>query len=122
MSDVTFEMKQSLARRINEIKNKKILVDLMHIIRATNPELPLTENDRGIFITFNNLTSQTYINIDNYLRKNTTKNDESKTLSLSYVPYMSEELDEPKSKLSNRERALIKKQRYNREIESANAF
>lgn len=122
MSDVTFEMKQSLARRINEIKNKKILVDLMHIIRATNPDVPLTENDRGIFITFNNLSDQTYVNIDNYLRKNIPKTDESKTLSLSYVPYVSDEVDEPKSKLSNRERALIKKQRYNRDIESANAF
>lgn len=121
MTDVTFELKQSLARRINETTDKKILVELIHIIRATNPNLPVTENDSGIFITFNNLTPQTYINIENYLHKNISHNDETKSLSLSYVPYINDEVDEPKSKLSNRERALIKKQRYNREVESANA-
>jgi len=124
MSEITYDMKKSIAKKINSISDKKLLVDIIHIIKAMNPTVPITENDNGIFITFNHLTQQTYSNIENYLHKNVVKKEDIQSTSANvYVPYVSDDYigSESMMRLSNRERSLIKKQRYTNEIDNNNS-
>lgn len=114
MTEFTYDKKRSLAKKISGITEKKFLIDIINIIRTLNPNIPMTNNDNGVFITFNNLVPQTYANIENYLKKNIPKKQDDQQLVMSYTPYVSDDCDlnESSIKLSNKERALIKKQRY----------
>ena len=57
---------KKLAKKINRIKDKSILIAIINIIRTMNPDVSITENENGMFIKFNTLTPQTYIKLENY--------------------------------------------------------
>lgn len=121
MTEITYDMKRSLAKKIGSITEKKMLIDIIHIIKAMNPNVPITENDNGLFITFNQLTPQTYSNIENYLHKNLQKKEIITQPIVSYIPYAGDEYTSSDSalKLSNKEKALMKKQRYSEQCADA---
>jgi hypothetical protein len=111
-----YDMIKKMAKKMNRIKSKKNLIDIIKIIKAMNPDLPITENANGMFIKFNQLTQDTYVKLDNYIHKNITKklSDDSEAIVSEYVPYSPDEIDSmtDKYKLSNKEKTLIKKQKY----------
>jgi hypothetical protein len=117
VKDVKYEFKKKIARRINKITDKKVLVNVLKIIKTLNPDIAMTVNDNGVFIKFNELTSKTYTKLDNYLHKiNVRVSDESDNfISTEYIPYTSEEFN-ASDKLSNKEKTLIKKQIYSSQI------
>ena len=119
-TEFTYDMKRALARRISSLTDKKILVDIMLIIKKLNPNVQITDNENGVFITFNHLTQQTYIDINNYLHTHAQKKKDDHTPQFSlYKPYTSEECEysNTPSKMSNKEKALLKKQRYSEQCE-----
>jgi hypothetical protein len=107
---------KKLARKINRVKDKNILIAIINIIKIMNPTVSITENENGMFIKFNTLSPQTYTKLENYLHKNLRKSlEDSDNLTTSeYVPYSPDEINtsNDKYKLSNREKTLIKKQKY----------
>jgi hypothetical protein len=111
-----YDMIKKMAKKINKINDKKIYTDIIKIIKVMNPDLIITENDNGMFIKFNKLSQQTYLKLDNYIYKNVTKkiSDDSDTITTEYVPYVQDEIDSTteKYRLSNKEKTLIKKQKY----------
>lgn len=56
----TFEMKKSLANRIQKLNNKKDLLAVKKIITDNNSNLDEMKNSNGIFMRFQNLTNGTY--------------------------------------------------------------
>src|SRR5579872_4548923 len=136
-SDLTysFEQKEKLARRIQKLKKEKHFCDIQDIITRHNPEINITTNPSGHFMYFQNLRTETYFVIEKYFKKVTmgqflsessdtysTQNTHSETkrdaLSES-KKYSSEEehfSSNPKLKYSNREKNLIKRKNYDKQI------
>ncbi len=108
---------KKIARRINKIKEKSMLIAIINIIKTMNPSVVITENENGMFIKFNSLTPETYVKLENYIHKNMLKHvsDDSEQYTTSeYIPYSPDDMGTQydKYKLSNKERTLIKKQKY----------
>lgn len=117
--DFDYEMKRKLANKINKIKDRKILLSIIQIIKVTNPNIKITENNNSILIKFNTLSNETYKNLDNYLRNSVSKkllemSENATSLCQEYTPYVNDEFAslETKYKLSNRDRAILKKKKY----------
>jgi hypothetical protein len=119
MNNYTYEQKEKLARRINKIKNKQKLIDILKIIQKDSSYDGMTENNNGIFMLFHKLTNDTYYKIEKYLKKNfNTTSDEPFTDSLSVNngdSYTNDfDLDnQSKFKYSNKEKCIIKRKLYN---------
>lgn len=113
---------KKIAKQINKIKEKSLLVDLINIIKTMNPSIAITENDNGMFLKFNSLVPETYTKIETYLKKNLPKkSDDVESLTISeYIPYSPDDVDTTceKYKLSNKEKTLIKKQKYSQNLSS----
>lgn len=133
--------KEKLANRISKIKRKKELVKIFEIIRNENDTV--TENNNGLFMYFHNLKYDTYIKIEKYLAlldkqilhysDNTIISEDSQnnnctntdTAQKEYKPYTTDDFPSqrefsPKLKYSNKEKNLIKRQRYDDNINSEN--
>lgn len=115
--NVSYETIKKIAKRIDRIKDKKHLISIINIIKTMNPNVTITENDNGLFVRFNELTPSTYTKLENYIHKNFPKKsfDDSETTTTSeYIPYSQEDIAtiNDKYKLSNKEKNLIKKQKY----------
>jgi hypothetical protein len=120
MNNYTYEQKEKLARRINKIKNKQKLIDVLKIIQKDPSYDGMTENNNGIFMLFHKLTNDTYYKIEKYLKKNfnTTSDDpftDSQSVSNLDVSYTNDfDLDnQSKFKYSNKEKCIIKRKLYN---------
>jgi hypothetical protein len=118
MNNYTYEQKEKLARRINKIKNKQKLIDILKIIQKDPSYDGMTENNNGIFMLFHKLTNDTYYKIDKYLKKNfnTTSDDPlTDSQSINIDSYTNDfDLDnQSKFKYSNKEKCIIKRKLYN---------
>jgi hypothetical protein len=60
MASSRHNMMVNLANKINNIHDKRILFLIVKIIRENDPNVPFTENDNGMFIKFNLLSSVTH--------------------------------------------------------------
>ena len=112
---------KKIAKRINSIKEKQHLISIINIIKTMNPNLSITENENGMFIKFNSLSPQTYEKLDNYIHNKIPKrqSDDSVPMSSSeYVPYSTDDICSisDNCKMSNREKTLIKKQKYSQSV------
>jgi hypothetical protein len=122
-----YDKKKNLAKKIEKIKKKKYLVNILKIIIQNEPDKKFIENDNGIFMFFHNYKNDTYVKIKNYIekikkKKKNTISEDSQTLSDNkYMPYENEilELSENKNnsiKLSNKEKNLIKRKVFNNKL------
>jgi hypothetical protein len=112
-----FSDKELLIKEIDKIKKKKVLQQITEIILNNNPELNVTENTNGVFMCFDNLTNNTYIElqscIDNY--KNSLKTIPTKTTSeYKYISSDKSDIYDSKyvNKLSNKEKKILRKRLY----------
>ncbi|QKF93762.1 bromodomain extra-terminal - transcription regulation [Fadolivirus algeromassiliense] len=125
------EKKKRLAEKISKLKKKEDMVKIMEIIYENNKNI--TENQNGVFMLFHKLDDATYHKIDLYLRSivkkrspddNTTtsdtKSDKKEFTSYSKNDFPDQEKLNPKLKYSNRERNMIKRQRYDNHIANEN--
>jgi hypothetical protein len=124
-NNYTYEQKEKLARRINKIKNKSKLIDVLKIIQKDSSYDGMTENNNGIFMLFHNLSNDTYYKIEKYLKKNfNNASDEQFTDSQSTNnienSYMNDfDLDnQSKFKYSNKEKCIIKRKLYNNALDN----
>ena len=118
----SYEKKKKLAERISKLKRKEDMVKILEIIYQDNKDI--TENQNGLFMFFHNLNNITYYKIEAYLksliRKKSSDVDET-TSDKEYTPYDTNEFPDqetlsPKLKYSNREKNIIKRQRYDNQL------
>lgn len=124
-----YEKKKRLANKISKIKNQDVMIKLFEIISEDNNQF--SENNNGIFMLFHKLNDNTYYKIESYLKKlsrnkilsSTTSEEHSSTKP--FAPYIEDEFPEehnlsPKYKYSNKEKNIIKRQRYDKAISTEN--
>lgn len=121
--EYTPDKKKKLADRISKLKRTEDQEAVFKIIYQVNKNI--MENDNGIFFHFHELDDATYHKVDQYLKSLTKKksSDDANTLSdtksdtKEYVPYSKndfpdQDLLNSKLKYSNKEKNIIKRQRY----------
>jgi hypothetical protein len=131
MSDNTYphDKKKRLAERIAKLKRKEDMIKIAEIIRQDNKNI--TENQNGLFMFFHAMNDETYIKIDSYLKsltkkkssdENTTSENKSDKEFTSYTQndFPDQEKLNAKLKYSNKEKNIIKRQRYDDYINSEN--
>lgn len=138
-----FEQKEKLARRIQKLNKRKYFADIEEIITQYNPELDMMANPSGKFMYFQDLNNETYYVLEKYLRyiknncdnsysnncsnninkhdsnNNNTETSENAYLSSENIKYSYEEepyINEPRLRYSNKERNLIKRKIYEKQI------
>lgn len=121
----TYEKKKKLAEKISKLKRKEDVVKIFEIIYEQDQSV--TENQNGLFMIFNNLNDATYHKIDLYLKSITKKQSSPVSENISekkeFVSYVQNEFPDqdqfnPKLKYSNKEKNIIKRQRYEKMITS----
>ena len=123
LPDYTFEQKERLARRIQKLKKQKYLIDIENIITKYNPNLDITTNPHGKFMYFQDLKKETYYKLEKYVQKILKLKTLSETSDNQYnsdLSKYSEDDDQftnnPKLRYSNKERNLIKRKLYDKQI------
>ncbi|CAH6421394.1 Hypothetical protein KVN_LOCUS248 [uncultured virus] len=129
-SQYSHKKKKKIADKISKLKKKDDFMKIFEIIYAENKDV--TINNNGFFMFFHKLSNDAYIKIENYLltiekkKKISDETNISETGSTErkeYVPYVKDEFPaqegiSPKLKFSNKEKNLIKRQRYDKTISS----
>lgn len=120
----TFEDLEKLVERISKLKNNEHREIIRDIIKKYNPDLSMTENKNGLWMHFDNLNNQTYIDISVFLKKiskskiikinNTTASSDSNTMTSAEDHQFN--ITDSKLKYSNKERNIIKRNLYDKEI------
>lgn len=123
MSDkYSIEDKRRLAEKIQKLKVGENLEKVKKIIFKENPDLSVTKNSSGIIFYFHNLTESTYSKLDKFLTQLDNKKmlDLTKTVSDTNDILASEMGDvgnnTNKYKLSTKERNIIKRKQYEKDI------
>lgn len=108
--------KKKLADVISKIKKKEDLSVIAKIIKKDG--VNITSNQNGLFLVFNNLSDEAYVEIENYIKliKKSSKSETSDTSSdiiKKHIPYYNDDIIENQEiKYTNKERNIIKRQRY----------
>lgn len=130
--------KTELVRKINKIKKKEYLFNIFKIITSSSKDY--TENTNGVFIFFHNLDDEVYKKIENYVNniyKLHKKNSSLKSIINSELsdnimvysetinedsiessqiknndPYNNKDTKELNKNLSNKEKMIIKRKKY----------
>lgn len=139
--------KEKLAEKISKVTVKRDCVKIFEIMQQdpviSNLENKITVNRNGVFMFFQNFSDDTYNKIDTFLElvnkkrhyyvnsdSETNENDDENVSANNddlndYVPYSQDEFPNqkgisPKLKYSNEEKNIIKRCRYNRNINDQN--
>jgi len=130
---ITHEIKKKIASRISKIRNKEELVNIFNIIKEEKKNNHVTENNNGLFMYFHDLEDSTYEKIEKEIKRINNKkkrihseNNGSETNSSEiqeYKPYSQEEFPSQsgisaKLKFSNKEKNLLKREKYNNKMNS----
>lgn len=65
----SIEKKRKLANKISEIRDKDDLRKIKKIIFSLNPNIAVNRDSGGMLMFFQNLTTETYINLENFLEE-----------------------------------------------------
>jgi hypothetical protein len=121
ITEYTIEEIKKILTKIEKLKEKKHIEKVKEIIFKENPNLSTTKKSSGVLLFFHNLSQSTYKKLDIFFNKleKEKMNILSATLSENYEKTLSEisDLCEPKVKLSNAEKKIIKKKNYHKQIE-----
>jgi hypothetical protein len=116
---------EKLSQKIQKIKKKKNLEEIRDIIINNNPKLNITQNSYGIYLCFNELSNDTFIKLDKYIKKYFESENINKTTSeFNYANSSVTEEDNnfnyennSRLKFSNKEKNLIKKRLYDKALQ-----
>lgn len=130
MNNYSHEQKEKLARKINKIKNKNKLVDILKLIQKDDAYSGVTENNNGLFMLFHKLSDETYVKIEKFIKKMNKNNpDDMDPLSTenvtteSITTYSTDNYpfeSQSRLKYSNREKCIIKRKLYNDALNDMN--
>ena len=117
----TFEEIEELANTIGKIKQKTHLKVIGNIIMTNNPNISVTRTVYdSSYLCFDKLTNDTYTQLHDYIKKIKLQGKHNDgTKSAEYVPYSKSEYPfegNAKLRYSNREKNLIKRKQYDKEI------
>jgi hypothetical protein len=127
MSTKTFtrEQKKNLANKISDVENKKDIINICKLIKddkSFDHKTGVAENDNGVFMYFHKLENETYAKIEKYINAMNDKiiSEISSEEVKNYVPYIQDEYEltpdnGQKMKYSNKEKTLLKRQRYDQQ-------
>ena len=79
---VSYNFKCYLERIINQLTNKNELFEILYIIEQNNSDLQFDNTEHILCIDFNNLSKQTYIQINEFIN-----NINQLSNNIKYVPY-----------------------------------
>lgn len=79
---VSYNFKCYLERIINQLTNKNELFEILYIIEQNNSDLQFDNTEHILCIDFNNLSKQTYIQINEFIN-----NTNQLSNNIKYVPY-----------------------------------
>ena len=125
----THDDKLSLVTKINKIKKKKYLLNILNMIIVDNNVYNINSN--GLFIFFHNLSNPVYNKIEKYVDNiykkyaqkkisNATKEYTKNEKFISDYEFMSEFNNDMYASLSNKEKMIIKKRNYDEYIHNKN--
>lgn len=121
MEPYSYEKKKRMAETISKLK-KNDMREILKIIYEDNKNI--TENQNGLFMLFNKLDNTTYCKIDNYLKLIKKKKNNNQTTSENKTQDENSSVEhdqlDPKLKYSNKEKNIIKRQRYDSQLNSEN--
>lgn len=118
--EYTHDMKKKLAQQIQGIKSKKTLIEIGCIIQEDSPEI--SENSNGLFMFFESLKDETYEKLSKIVNGQKNSNSDSPASEQkSYKPFFHDEFPSerdmnPKLRYNNKEKSLIKRKQYDKEI------
>jgi|UniRef100_A0A6C0DY89 hypothetical protein len=127
--DYPFEKKKLLATKISQMSNKDNLKKIKKIIIDNNDSVKETKNSYGCLMYFHNYSNETYLKIEELItqiEKETLERINSVTSCLSENILSSDVLSDddtdatPKMKYTNKEKRLIKRQKYETVISKTN--
>lgn len=110
---------KGIKRKINKLKDENILVEILRVINDDPNNKRIFKNNDGVYMMFHNLTPHTYTVInkiaDNYKIK------EVNNIKTEFSLYSNDEFPlqdgiSSKLKLSNREKNILKRKLYDKEI------
>lgn len=121
----THKQKKVLANKISQIESVTDIAVICQIIKndgSFDYKKSVTQNNNGIFMYFHNLEDETYNNLEKYIIGITKTSEYSSEDRKCYTPYNYDEFelspsDGKKMKYSNKEKSLLKRQRYEQESE-----
>ena len=126
----TFDKKKKLMERINKLTSRSNFEQVKKIIVENNQELESMQNQNGLFLQFNNLKNETYIELTSYLDKMEKANlkrmkDEIMETSEAISDEDtfnggSEKNMSKKLRLTNTESHIINRVKYEKELEKNN--
>tara|TARA_A100001015_G_C15000130_1_gene718098 strand:+ start:277 stop:738 length:462 start_codon:yes stop_codon:yes gene_type:complete len=125
----SYQEKKKMVYKIEQIKNKKIYIKLFKLI--SNDNIKFTDNNNGIFINMNSLSNKSLHKINDFLNSYNKSNDiiatdtNNSTIDTDYKPYSIDEFSDYKTygpKLSNFEKNIIKRNRFNDESDDQDLF
>lgn len=138
--DYTHSQKEKLAEQIQKIKVKKELINIINIImddpivksKLNTDDTPFVENSNGLHMFFHLLDNTTYQKLEQIINNNNAIS-ESNTVSQDseqqrdYRPYFHDEFPSerhmsPKLRYSNREKSLMKRRKYNKDINNEEEY
>lgn len=121
---------EKLSQKIKKIKKKIYLEEIRDIIINNNPKLNITENSYGIYLCFNELTNDTFIKLEKYVKKCLDVEEVKKNNSeFNFINSFQSDKNEEKKlnnnffdtttrlKFSNKEKNLLKKRLYDKALQ-----
>jgi len=113
---------RKILSKIENLKDRKHIEKVKKIIFDENPDVSTIKKSSGVLLFFHNLTQDTYKKLELFFCKLETEKISriATTLTESCDRTLSDidsEKNEPRIKLSNAEKKLIKKKEYHKEIE-----
>lgn len=119
----SIDEKKRLAEKIEKTQNKERIDKIKKIIFKENPDVSVTKNSSGMLIYFHNLTDRTYTKIlkvfedAEYSKISTLKKNitDANDLLMTEVGDLTIET-ENRYRLSNKEKNLLKRSQYEKDI------
>lgn len=120
----SYQDKLKLVEKIERLKKKKYYLEVYKIIAEDQPKL--VSNENGIFINFQNLKNTTYQKLENYINSIKVTPTKKPVLNINFDNINnrfdfidSDKLENSKIRISNKEKNVIKKQKYSDYLENA---
>ena len=123
-SKYDYSKKLQLVRKINKIKKKDYLINIFKIILKDNKDF--SENNNGVFIFFHNLADETYEKLELYVnyifklhQKNTNSELSDSIRNSDIISTITSGINSDNKKeihinsnLSNKEKSLLRRKKY----------
>lgn len=117
--DISLDDMEKLQKKIHKLTKQEYLLNIKSIITKFNPDHPMTTNNNGVFLKFDNLSQETYKKLNAYVNSVISTTGRSKNLGGSPPTRIDSESEkEPEFKYSNKEKNIIKRCNYDKQCKN----